>query len=546
MPKKIYSLTQDDKKALIAGREDPNVLTNWFFRPKGFASGWQFDHNFTPKGAWQKRLCVAQQKVIVVIGGVASGKTLSAGMAAACWALTTESFRFLNVAQKQFQAEQMYYAVMERAQDTIFEKMITKAVSRPHPKIEITFSLDGRTYSSHLEFMSLDGDAKGILSYRGDWINIDEAGLLDNLAEVVKILSTRLTGSTRFGRPFLGRLSIISNPWDNPDLWELFDRHYIDPGRYVSYLVSTRDNLNVTEDQIATLKSTIPEDQWAQFLDGARPEGTGTFFSSESIYKCEQKNVGELVKTAVENNLGGYVYVTLPTNGVVHLEMPRVPGRLYFIFGDPGTDNAPARNSPVMICLDVTDYPTASAKVVAFWWGNGNQKIAPFVSTLIAWNEKYDPLIIGIDSTGPQKGTAELINAQHFYSDTNSTVVSGMDFSASKKSVYLTALRLTLEAGKISWPSEILGIRRQIGNYDPAKDRAGLPKIPQDIVATLAMAAFALRSEFPQSKDRSDVVEDVEVSYDDCDAFDIRYTPRLSEPSSRVPDDDDELVSIAV
>ena len=74
--------------------------------------------------------------------------------------------------------------------------------------------------------------------------------------------------------------------------------------------------------------------------------------------------------------------------------------------------------------------------------------------------------------------------------------MGGLDFSGSKKMAYLHASRLLIEAQLFSWPKEIVGIRSQLTNYDPERDRGVASKIAQDIVATLAMSGHAIRTWF--------------------------------------------------
>jgi hypothetical protein len=60
------------------------------------------------------------------------------------------------------------------------------------------------------------------------------------------------------------------------------------------------------------------------------------------------------------------------------------------------------------------------------------------------------------------------------------------------------ALRLSIEAGTFQWPKFLQkSVSSQLKNYDPLKDKMANSKLAQDIVATLAMAAFAIRSHYP-------------------------------------------------
>ena len=492
MAEKYYTLTPTEEKILEEGISNPNVIAGYFFRPAGADQGFQFDYGFTDEGKWQEDVYLAIQKLIVVIGGVGTGKTLGVGMAAACWAITTTDFRFLNVAQKAWQARLMYDLILRYARNTPFEKMIYAMPSRPYPKIVIRFIYRGRLVESILEFMSVDKNATGLFSWRGDWINIEEAGLLDNLNEIVANIVTRLTGSSPMGRPYVGRLSLISNPWDVPHLWYLFDMAKSDPSS-LSMVLSTRHNLNVTQEQIDQLLKLIPEDEHERFLDGARPEGKGSYFAKETIYKCENRLLGELAEKKFELGEEGYEIVSVDGAGVVRFAFPVLPGRLYMLLGDPGIDNAPHRNSPVLMVWDVTEFPKKPAILVNFWWGFGHNQITPFVEKMRELKERYDPIYTAIDSTGPQRNMAEVVNSAYYTDEDGETNgIAGLDFSGAKKMAYLVTLRILLEKGRMSWPKNISGKRSQLANYDPIHDK----KLAQDIVATMSMFAFVARSWF--------------------------------------------------
>jgi len=179
--------------------------------------------------------------------------------------------------------------------------------------------------------------------------------------------------------------------------------------------------------------------------------------------------------------------------GTFFFKQPRIDGRQYFVTGDPGTGAAPARNAPCIIVYDVTDAP-ATSSIVGFWWGNGGGSIMPFLEKLIEFIDDYRPIFAGIDNTGPQKSTAELISNEHIYGKNKSVpTITGLDFSGNKRYSYLVALRLSLEAKMIIWPSILSGISIQLKNYDPILDKT-TGKLAQDIVATLAMGAFAIRA----------------------------------------------------
>jgi len=509
------SLTESEVEILRRGIEDPDVVADYFFRPAGSEHGWQFDENFAPEGAWQKRVHQAQQKDIVVVGGFGTGKTSGIAMSALVWCLLTRDFKFLNVAQKVYQAKQMYDFVLSIARNTRFEDLIWEKPRRPYPRIVIRFRIGKALYESTMEFMSVDKDSTGILSWEGDWVNIEEAGLLDNLDENVINLGSRIRGSIR-QRERLARLSMISNSWDNFWLWYYFDRADGDPENFLSIVVSSRHNHNITPEQLRRMLSRIPRDEQERFIDGTRPEGRGNYFARESVYMCEDEMLGMICEQNARNQVPGYALQRLHGAGIIYWAVPPVRGKLYIEVGDPGTDGAPRRNSPVLTIWDVEEFPKRPARLVLFWWGNGDGKIAPFVDRMLDFADQYRPFKIFIDSTGPQKNSAQLINEhvfrnrfaakevdsegdfQEFIEDGFDTPagfvrgITGMDFSGYRKTEYLLALKLFIEGRLLTWAKNITGIRSQLSNYDIEKDK----KIAQDIVATLAMTAFAIRGYF--------------------------------------------------
>lgn len=280
----------------------------------------------------------------------------------------------------------------------------------------------------------------------------------------------------------------------------------IDPVNHLAIVVSTRDNKNVTDAQLKRFLARIPESEHKQFIDGLRPEGKGDYFSKEAVFACENQLMAERLEDGVAAGKSGYIMLEDRATGIYHYETPPQPGRMYMVFGDPGIDSAPKRNAPVIGVFDVTEVPAKPAQVVALWWGDGGGRITPFVDMLLGYIERYPAVFAGIDSTATQKNTAEMINLQTFgeqimqigedderaLENLSVQQISGMDFSGSRKAGYLVALRALLEAKLITWPKNVIGFRQQLTNYSLDKDK----RIAQDLVAMLAMAAWAIRIYF--------------------------------------------------
>lgn len=516
--KSVYELNEYEIALLKAGKDDPDVVTDYFFRPPGKKVGWKFDANFDPEGAWQRKVHFASQRRIVVIGGFGSGKTKGIALSACTHAILTADFTFMNCAPMSWQSELMYNFIMKTlGRGTIFEKMIYRNRVRPYPQIEIRFKIGSEVIISTLEFMSVDKTAKNILSWEGDWVNIDEAGLIDDLGGTIINLGSRMRGHVGTGddaRAFLGRMSLCSNSWDNPELWYRYDLARELPDDYLTLTVSSRHNHNITEEQLRMMLKDIPESEHDRFIDGARPEGHGNYFAKTRIYGCEDESYADFVLG--HYNAGDTAFELTQTHGcgITYFHIPASENHIYMLLGDPGIGAAPNRNAPVLQVWDVTDFPKYKATMVAFYWGDGQGSITPFYRQLFRFMIKYNPVITAVDNTGTQKNTSELLNnyiasnrmdkaaALDFLgerldlSGVLNPVVQGMDFSGGRKPAYLIAGRLMLEASLFSWPKFVTGMRSQLSNYDPERDNTAGTKIAQDLVATYCMSAYAVQTWF--------------------------------------------------
>ena len=471
-----------------------------------------------------------------VMDGVVSkntGKTLAAGMSAFYHGIQTPGFKFLNVARESWQSQLMYQLILENMEGTIAEKFVTATPKRPYPSIVIEYMVGRRKVKSTMEFMSLgeQGDATNIFSWRGDWINLEEAGRIDGLSTIVANLSTRLTGATAENRPFMGRMSLISNPWENPELWQMLDIAQADEESGLALEIETKENKNVTPEQLKKMLALIPERDRERYTTGKRPEGRGTYFPKSDVQPCEDIPMSEILLENVKNNVKGYTANFLGRLGYYHFEFPPQEGRVYYLIGDPGIDNAPKRNSPTWMIFDVTEAPQF-VPIRAMWWGAGNGSITPWVNQMLEWINKYKPLIAGCDNTATQKNMAEIMTLEYIKNKGLSVEkLTGFDFSGSKRFAYLICLKLFIENGNLRWASIISGISAQLENYDPLLDKSQNSKLPQDLVATMAMAAFAIRAHFGSStsEDEQSIKSSVEQ------AFIIRRSSREHNASYRDP-----------
>jgi hypothetical protein len=438
-----------------------------------------------------------------VMEGVVShntGKTLGVVMGGAYHSTMTRSFRFLNIASQSWQSGLMHSVLLEQAKDTPFEKLIVSSPTRPYHKIVISFKIGDYIHESSMQFLSTGekGDATNIMSFRGDWINIEEAGLIENLNEIVGNLATRLTGVSAEGRELLARMSLISNPWDNIELWQLYDMALADKEDGLVFNIDTAGNKNATPRQVKLALKRIPEDQHDKFMTGKRPQGRGDYFSGPDVEACESQALTEIAIAGVKARKPGYIIKDNPILGVWHYQVPRVDGRLYMVIGDPGTGAPPARNAPTIAVFDVTESPKYMP-MVAFWWGTGNAKILPFYTQVLYWANFYKAMEVFIDNTGTQKHAAELANIHYVQElrEMGLSSVQGLSFASTLKTTYLKALQITIESEvrPLQWPKFLFkSVSAQTKNYDYERDKSTNSKLAQDCVAVLAMFAFAVRA----------------------------------------------------
>ena len=59
---------------------------------------------------------------------------------------------------------------------------------------------------------------------RGDWVIIDQGEDVEGLDETIRNLGSRLRGRRPDGSERLGRLTVLANAGDNPELWDRYDQ----------------------------------------------------------------------------------------------------------------------------------------------------------------------------------------------------------------------------------------------------------------------------------------------------------------------------------
>lgn len=484
MPKKMYRLTQEDLNIIENSKENGSWFTSFYFRHPSRASGWSFDSKITIP--WQLDLHSATQSDIIVIAGFGTGKTVAVGMSAVTYASTLDDFKFLNVAPTAWQSKQMYDKIIAESQGTIWaERMLWKNVERPFPKIVVQYILpNGDKFTSSLEFMSANDNAENIRTWEGDWCNVDQAEMMDNLTELWANLGTRTRGTARGGRVRMGRLSAIANADDNPELWSLASlaEDYPDTNKFIS--VPTSSNKNLDDTQIASFIRRLGNDpeRVKQYLDAKKPMGKGVEFSRELVSPCIDHNLDIEMKHNMETETFGWELATSRDAGTTLWKMPYDDSSSYVVVGDMGQGHAPLRNAPVVMVFDVGDFPNSHVSMRAFWWGDGGGKYEGWINKFQQWMKEFHAINGAYDATGGQKMLSETAFADSYN-------IVPVDLSNIKKRSCMITLKLMMMRQLIRIPGDIIGLTSQLLKYRLPDD-----KIPQDIVATLFVFAGYMRA----------------------------------------------------
>ena len=458
----------------------PESANMAFFEKRGFL--------FLP---WALNFDRARQEQLTVIGLTGTGKTKNIGLLAMYHCATTPNFRFLNVAPMIYQSNLMVRSIMETMQGSLFEGRFLLEGKKGFK--EKPYAMFKFANGSTAEFMNVEKNAANIQGWFGDWINVDEAGLLNEtdesgqtaLGNILIGLATRLRGERPDGKPRMGRLSMVSMAYDCDTLWELYDMGTAAENavQYYSALVLHKENQYLTPKDIDRIIRNVPVGQEGQWLRGERPAKKGAEFSVQMIeaFFSDQQWQDALVD--------GTTVVDYTKPGVTYYCEEIESDHVYLMAGDPGMGEPPYRNAPVVMVWDVTGFPNDRARLVMMWWGYGNGSLNPFLAAFGSHAAKFHVPnnFRGYDSTSTQRHIAELAWAS------GDDQVIPLSFDGAKKWEYINAAKLLMSKGLLMAPSGLKGLEKQLRDY-----RLPDKKLSQDLVTTLCMSAFLM---FPLYRD---------------------------------------------
>ena len=442
---------------------------------------------------WLKELIDPKVAYGLAITGAGTGKTCNVAVAALAMCALHPGYSFLNVAPTSKQASFMLKEIEKWAGNTGFRRFIKESkganplwIERPHPVITVEV-FEG--YPSTFTCQTVGRDAKGILGDEQNWINGDEAVLLDNIVEMHPILTSRFRGTTSMGMLRSGKLTWITNPGPGAEFRALLERYKEmkkeNPDQVVVLEgVHSSANIYVTARQLAQQRMTMTgreEDRW----QGGEMSAiyTDSELGEHLCEICRDNEMGKEIETnkkvkAVDD--GDF--------GLREYEFPRIDGHHYIVVGDVGKSDVismSSQNIPCIMVFDVTDWLDVPTKMVAFYWFDGQGTYRTFTDRFKKALRKYRAYGY-YDATNIQTAMEDFGDAFGRMPNTTPVFFSGL---GGQLKWCVGAATLMMQDGLFQWPY-IKGMWYQAGVFDSGKKH-----IPKDIISCLLVFFQALRHE---------------------------------------------------
>lgn len=480
----------------------PNVLdleaggTRWGIEVKGRGNRVLFllkhGYMFIPKFL---RFVSPETDLALAITGTGSGKTSAVCLAVLACCVLLPGFRFLNVAPSKIQANLMINEAEGWIPGTKFDQFVnrTRGGEIFHTETgtaEIRSPFDEYVMSTFSCWTI--GGSEGynkVIGESTDWINFDECQLMSGLHSAVEALIMRMRGIRGDGEPRWNKMTLLTNPGDNPELEYL--REILEKIRdresgitvVIEEGVDALDNPYITEKQRRVHNAVLSAEGKRRWIHGLGDDGALTrIFPPVLVNKCRDK----VMDVAIEN---GQDVTSREGMGIISYQMPYKPGHQYSVIGDPGQANATKisyNNVPVVLTFDIGlpgQFLAVPFKLVAFSMIDGMGTYKPWLAEMRAQMSFYGNAHGYYDATG--KSTA--------FEDGDSLV--GYDTTP----VYLTLgeknwakviLVTLMQDAQIRWPY-LATLWHQCRVY--REHGQNVKSIPDDIIACLFVFCLSLK-----------------------------------------------------
>lgn len=444
---------------------------------------------------WQLEFHNDRTPVRTLLGGYGSGKTMSMVASLLIHAATLPGFRAFGLAPQSKQANEIYRLARQLTAGTLYEqRFVLGAPASPNGRIEVGNDFvmaSDRALPNTIECYPILNQEDSLLTLTGDCAIVDQAEKFEDLGSIIREIGTRFRGrDMATGRERLGTITFIANSEDNQSLWDIYDMAEEDPKNYKSYSPSTYDNPGLTERDIQRYEMQVGGDKESirVHLMGGRPLGNGKQFSKAVMELMRDPSLDAEMHSGLLLERPGYTMLVQKLVGPIEWLLPYNPNRRYLVISDPGTENAPNRNSPCIFVWDITDFPgqrqdMKPARLVGFVWGGGNGDIKNWANRYHEMVHRYHAIATnGFDATGFQAGYDQWLFALQ------DLLAEKITLAGNNKAMCLNAAKMLASRGLMKMPAEISGIYAQLMRYD-------LPEpanLKQDLVMAFIMSAWWL------------------------------------------------------
>lgn len=452
---------------------------------------------------WQLEMFRSQHPIQVVPGGYGSSKTWGKSLSMVVRAVMLPGYRAFGLGPYSNQSNEVYRQLVRMVSGTRFERFVQNITSKPNPVLSFGHSGVGQTVIEC--YPILEAEDK-MLTMSGDEALIDQAELMPNLDETIRIIGSRLRGQYQ-GREMVGQITLLANSEDNQILWDLYDQAVDEPDYIWAHTADTYANVYLTVRDLFRFEKQVGKDEASRrrYLLGERPLGSGEHFSQASLTLCRNQTLDADMLEALDREQAGYMQEIVPGAGIVRWQMPYSPTKQYVVAADPGWDNPPARNSAVIGVWDVTHFPETPAILTSFNWVFGNNSPLPWISRYTELVMEYHAFgMNGFDATGFQSGyerMTEIVNLNPM----------PVQLTQSKKLAYLNIAKKLVAEGLVQIPS-IPHFFGQLARYKLPDER-----MRQDIVMMLLVTAALVEPLYWQAI--SSGLEDAGEMYDETDRY---------------------------
>lgn len=437
---------------------------------------------------WMREFLDLHITKAIAVTGTGSGKTCGVAIRALTYCALFPGFRFLNVAPGQVQADLALGEVTKWASNTEFRKFIKEGrgtnplwVEKPYPTITVEV-VEG--YPSTFICQTVKKDATAVLGGERDWINADEAQLLEGIEESQDILATRMRGTRGTGVPRSTKLTWITNPGHNPELMSLMEQYQSlsdkgDESMLVLENVDTKDNIYLTKRQMKEQSKVMN----ARAIDRWHGGQMSAVLQNAEIGEDLLENCFDPELDEWAQRHGKYI----DGWGLMEYARPYRPGHIYVAVGDTGKSSITSMNAmniPCVMVFDVTDFLVKPMELAAFWWFDGGGTYKTFVRKLLNAMMRYQAAGY-YDATNVQTAFEDL---DERFSMMPTTPIFFSGTSGPKRWAVAIAVQLMSEA-QFRWP-RIKAFWHQARIFEYASRKKA-----DDIIATLLVFALALRTE---------------------------------------------------